>query len=206
MDAKSKLKSVLWSLTLILVACSTGHCRRDGKEVLKNIDAKPPTGYEQQDLGSIKVSKSDGSLQCGMRAGMSLEDMAQKELPGVKILSSEKLNDGLMRIQSCGAETGMLNVYQIRHQDLRKAQKAGFTLFNTKTYTVTRWIDFKYHHIYFLTNIQQLARMNIALRPTNFRDVNKAFNPLPNFNLTRKNRHGLIPIKPNPAIQVGILL
>ena len=124
----SKLQSLLCCCALIFVACSTGHCRRDGKEVLKNIDPKPPAGYEQEDLGSLKVAKSDGSQQCGMRVGISLEDMASKDLAGVKIISSEKKNDGLMRIQSCGAETGMLNTYEIRHQDLRKAQKAGFTV------------------------------------------------------------------------------
>lgn len=130
---KNKIKTLIWGLCLILVACSTGHCRRDGKEVLEKIDAKPPTGYEEQDLGSIRVAKPDGSLQCEMRAGMLLEEMAKDQLPGVKILSAEKLNDGLMRIQTCGAETGLMNVYTIRHQDLRKAQKAGFTLFKNKT-------------------------------------------------------------------------
>lgn len=129
------LKSISWFMALIFVACSTGHCRRDGKEVLKKIDPKPPKGYEQENLGSIKVAKADGSQQCGVRVGVSLEDMAKKELPGIKVLSSAKQNDGLMRIQSCGAETGMLNTYEIRHQDLLKAQKAGFTVlksFQTK--------------------------------------------------------------------------
>jgi len=124
----NKLRSVLWCLTLIVVACSTGHCRRDGKEVIKAVDPKPPAGYEQENLGSIRVAKSDGSQQCGMRTGISLESMAKKELPGVNIISSEKKHDGLMRIQSCGAGTGMMNAYEIRHQDLRKAQKSGFTV------------------------------------------------------------------------------
>ena len=127
-----KLKSFAWCCALFFVACSTGHCRRDGKEVLKKIDSKPPAGYEQENLGSLQIAKADGSQQCGMRTGISLADMAKKELPGVKILSSEKKNDGLMRIQSCGAETGMLNTYYIRHQDLLKAQKAGFKLLKTK--------------------------------------------------------------------------
>ena len=128
MIKKQNFKSLLWCLALVFVACSTGHCRRDSSEVLKKIDPKPPTGYEEENLGSIRVAKSDGSQQCDMRAGVSLEDMAKEELPGVTILSSEKQNDGLMRIQSCGASTGMLNTYEIRHQDLRKAQKAGFNL------------------------------------------------------------------------------
>jgi hypothetical protein len=117
---------------LIIVACSTGHCRRDGKEVIEKIDPKPPAGYEQENLGSIRVGKTDGSQQCDMRAGVSLAAMAEEQLPGIKILSSEKRHDGLMRIQSCGADTGMLNTYEIRHQDLRKAQKAGFVVIKEK--------------------------------------------------------------------------
>ena len=122
------LRFLVWGLTLTLMACSTGHCRRDGKEVLKKVDPKPPKGYAQEDLGSIRVAKPDGSRQCGMRVGVTLEDMAKMQLVGVNIISSEKKHDGLMRIQSCGAETGMMNTYEIKHQDLRKAQKAGFTV------------------------------------------------------------------------------
>ena len=129
------VKSLLWCLALVFVACSTGHCRRDGKEVLKKIDPKPPTGYEEENLGSIRVAKSDGSQQCGMKAGVSLDDMAKEELKGITVLSSEKQNDGLMRIQSCGASTGMMNTYEIRHQDLRKAQKAGFTVLKAEKKT-----------------------------------------------------------------------
>lgn len=132
MKFRPALKFLLWSCTLIVVACSTGHCRRGEKDVLKPLDPKPPTGYEEEDLGSLFVGKSDGSLQCGMREGIPLKEMAKKDLPKVKILSSEKKNDGLMRIQSCGAATGMLNVYEIKHQDLRKAQRAGFTVIKKK--------------------------------------------------------------------------
>lgn len=126
------LKSLLCILALFVVACSTGHCRRNSKEVLKQIDAKPPAGYEEENLGSVIISKHDGGLQCGVKPGLSLEAMAENELKNIKVLSSEKKNDGLMRIQSCGAKTGMLNTYRIRHQDLRKAQKAGFTLLREK--------------------------------------------------------------------------
>lgn len=129
MSIQNKIKSLVYFLALIFVACSTGHCRRDGSgQVLQQVDAKPPAGYEQEDLGHLTVSKPDGSLQCQARPGIPLDEMAKKELVGVKILSSEKKSDGLMRIQSCGSATGMLNTYTIRHQDLRTAQKAGFTL------------------------------------------------------------------------------
>jgi len=115
---------------LSAAACSTGQCRRNADTVLEEIDAKPPTGYEQQDMGQIRIAKPDGSLQCGYNEGVSLEQMAKNLIPEIRILAAEKLNDGLMRIQSCGAETGVLNVYTIRHSDLRVAQKAGFVLYS----------------------------------------------------------------------------
>ena len=129
MSSFSKNLLALWFLLFFGIACSTGHCRRNESQVLKKIDAKPPTGYEQQDLGNIVVAKPDGSLQCGIREGMKLNQMAKAELEGVEILASEKRSDGLMRIQVCGSETGILNTYTIRHQDLPKAQKSGFIVF-----------------------------------------------------------------------------
>lgn len=129
---KQKARSLLWLLTLIVVACSTGHCRRDGSgKVLEKIDAKPPAGYQQESIGNIVVGKPDGSLQCGQGVGVSLENMAKRDLGGVKIIASEKKNDGLMRIQACGTPTGMLNTYTIDHKDLRKAQSSGFTVLKT---------------------------------------------------------------------------
>ncbi len=121
-----KLKALLSLIFLGAVACSTGHCRRDGLGVLEDVDAKPPTGYTQEDLGSITVVKPDGSLQCEARTGIPLDVMARQDLPGVEIIESEKRPDGLMRIQVCGTETGILNTYKIKHKDLLKAQKAGF--------------------------------------------------------------------------------
>ena len=113
MNVQKPIRSLLWCLTLIFVACSTGHCRRDSKEVLQKVDPKPPTGYTQEDLGSIKVGKADGSKQCEAGTGVSLSDMAKNQLSGIEVLSSEKKSDGLMRIQSCGADTGMLNTYEM---------------------------------------------------------------------------------------------
>lgn len=127
-----KMKNLNYILVLLFVACSTGHCRRGADQVLVDVEPEPPSGFEQKDLGSIRVAKPDGSLQCNMREGIALESMAKSQLKGVKILASEKMNDGLMRIQQCGTPTGMLNIYTIPHKDLRKAQKAGFDLLTEK--------------------------------------------------------------------------
>lgn len=111
-------------------ACSTGHCRRDGSKVSIKEDVKPPSGYKQEQLGTVFVAKSDGSLQCGVKAGIKIQDMAS-ELKNIEIISAKKEHDGLMRIQACGTGTGLMNVYEIRSQDLSKAQKLGFSLFQS---------------------------------------------------------------------------
>jgi hypothetical protein len=86
----------------------------------------------EQDLANevVLVSKSDGSLQCGYKIGVTMEAMAQ-ELAGIEILKSEKRSDGLMRIQSCGAPTGMLNVYHIYRKDVKTALKLGYKVIDT---------------------------------------------------------------------------
>ena len=126
----------LLSVLLISAACSTGHCRRDRSggqgPVLEKLNPKPPTNYEQKDLGEVTVAKPDGSLQCEPDSGLGLDQMALEQLAGIEILSSSKQNDGLVRIQVCGTETGMLNTYRIHSKDLVRVQKAGFTLFGVR--------------------------------------------------------------------------
>lgn len=111
-------------VVLFLVGCTTGQCRRDGTPVAPEEGAQ--TISESQLANEIiAVGKSDNSLQCGYNVGVSLDEMA-KELEGIKILKSEKKHDGLMRIQTCGAQTGMMNVYSIYRKDVKKAVKMGY--------------------------------------------------------------------------------
>ena len=121
----------------LISACSTGHCRRDRSggqgPILEKLNPKPPTNYEQRNLGEVTVAKADGSLQCEPNSGLDLERMAEDQLAGIEILSSSKQNDGLIRIQVCGTETGMLNTYRIQSKDVPKVLKAGFTLFKIKS-------------------------------------------------------------------------
>jgi len=74
---------------------------------------------------TVKVYKYDNSRQCGQGEAVPLEDMA-KQLKNIKILGQEKKNDGMMRIQMCGAPTGIANVYEINKKDLKRAAKLGF--------------------------------------------------------------------------------
>lgn len=73
----------------------------------------------------IFVHKPDGSLQCNQGSPISVEEM-KKDLKDIPVYSSRKQNDGQMRIQVCGAPTGMSNVYEIDRAQLQKAIELGF--------------------------------------------------------------------------------
>ena len=114
---------------LALVACSTGQCRRDGSAVMdQKTPVAKPSGYEPPAGQTVLVARPDGSKQCGMAPGVGLDKMAE-DLAGITVLSSEKANDGMMRIQACGTDTGMHNVYKISQTDQAKAEAKGFKVF-----------------------------------------------------------------------------
>ena len=120
------------SMVLILLcagACTSGQCKRDGTPVLTDEEKKT---ISEQELANeiILVAKSDQSLQCGYNIGLTLERMAQ-ELNSIQILKTEKRHDGLMRIQSCGTPTGMMNVYSIYRKDVKKAVRKGYKVLDS---------------------------------------------------------------------------
>ena len=123
--------SVLLAMTIILVSCAQGNCRRKDAEIPKYpgqkdiIEGKTPVLTAEEKAKRMFVFKYDGSLQCGQGRPVEVEKMAE-ELAGVNILSQIKKPDGLMRIQRCGAPTGLANVYEIYKTDFTKAQSAGF--------------------------------------------------------------------------------
>lgn len=114
---------------LFVVGCTIGQCKRDGTSVLTNDEIKT---ISEQELANeiILIGKSDQSLQCGYNVGMTIEQMS-KELEDIHILKTEKRHDGLMRIQSCGAPTGMMNVYSIYRKDVKKAVKMGYKVLDS---------------------------------------------------------------------------
>lgn len=122
-------KVILLILFLGVAACTSGQCKRDGTPVLTDEEKKT---ISEQELANeiILVGKSDQSLQCGYNIGMTMERMAQ-ELNGIQILKTEKRHDGLMRIQSCGAPTGMMNVYSIYRKDVKKAVRMGYKVLDS---------------------------------------------------------------------------
>lgn len=117
-------KLFLISLVFVLAACQSGNCRSNRTESereIKKADALQANSPQSR----IKVYKYDGTLQCGMGKTTSVADM-QKELAGIIVYSAENKNDGLMRIQVCGAPTGKANVYEIDKSSLDKAKTYGF--------------------------------------------------------------------------------
>jgi hypothetical protein len=135
-------KNILGSMALlfcmlgIMLGCENKPCREIQAEEMAQKNAQNPgavtapvTAEQAQAAAAgqlkVKVYKPDGSLQCGMGSKIALETM-EKDLKGIKVFSRTNMNDGLMRIQVCGAPTGQSNVYEIARADLEKALKAGF--------------------------------------------------------------------------------
>ncbi len=108
------LKKFYFIFILLFIGCVSGHCNKDGK---------PQTMDEKSQ--KVLVYKYDGSKQCEEGKGVDLDVMA-KELGSIKIYGSEKKNDGQIRVQVCGALTGMTNAYKISMADLEKAEVLGF--------------------------------------------------------------------------------
>lgn len=124
---KKTMSSLFKILIFFAVACTTGHCRRDGSQVETPVLTKPSL-HPEREKTTVLVSRPDQSQQCGIAPGVSLEEMA-KDLGDIKIISSEKRSDGLLRIQACGTPTGLHNIYEIDGVDLEKAQSLGFQIF-----------------------------------------------------------------------------
>ncbi|HPI40821.1 MAG TPA: hypothetical protein PLJ21_08440 [Pseudobdellovibrionaceae bacterium] len=121
------MKSILFILSfLVLSSCTLGNCflKKEPMDAQKTSQIKE--ALVKSDLTQkVKVFKEDGSRQCNEGDPIALDTMAQ-QLVGIKVLRSYKANDGIMRIQVCGAPTGECNVYEIERVNLAQALKLGF--------------------------------------------------------------------------------
>lgn len=80
-----------------------------------------------EDYQHIRVYKDDQQLACQPDTAISLADDALKLAnQNVEIHCSQKANDGFAYPESCGSDTGSINLYTIHKGDLEKAQSAGF--------------------------------------------------------------------------------
>lgn len=118
MGKNMKFIVIILSL-MIFTSCSSKPCR----EV--NTTGIPEEFKNPVSKKSVFVYKYDGTKQCGEGQEVSLDAMS-KQLQNIKILSMTKKNDGMMRIQVCGAPTGQANVYEIETENLKKAKDFGF--------------------------------------------------------------------------------
>lgn len=99
---------------LFLNACTHGHCPNPLTKG-KKVESK------------IWVYKYDKSKQCSSTAGVSIESMLNEfKIMDVKVYESQKKYDGLLRIQACGAFTGLANMFLIQKTDLDKVASRGF--------------------------------------------------------------------------------
>jgi hypothetical protein len=122
--------TVAITLILALSSCTVANCKPDTSQpgVLSNdVQARVDDLKKDSNLKTVKVFKLDGSLQCNQGSPISLETM-KSELSGVKIITSEKRNDGMMRIQVCGQPTGQCNIFEIAESDLEAAKAKGFKI------------------------------------------------------------------------------
>ena len=108
-----------------IFGCKSGPCLRNDIPTAETKTSTAQPAPAAPSYSRVKVAKPDGSLQCGKGKQISLTEMS-KQLAGIQIYSEENLNDGLMRIQVCGAPTGQFNVYEIPQEDLKKATGLGF--------------------------------------------------------------------------------
>ena len=115
--------------TVLLAACANTNCRAMKEQ--QNAGGAAPVSKEADPMTKtsvadrVRVSKPDGSLQCGQGKATAISEM-QKQLKDIHVYSAENKNDGLMRIQLCGSPTGNHNVYEINRKDLSKALSYGF--------------------------------------------------------------------------------
>ncbi len=112
-NLRSKVIIILLSL-LSLNACTHGHC-------------PDPLDKNKKITDRVWVYKYDQSKQCGVNKGVELTKM-QKDFDkmGVDVFESKKQYDGLMRIQACGAFTGLANMFLIKKTDLNKVTSRGY--------------------------------------------------------------------------------
>jgi len=118
------------AFALLIAGCADTPCRQLRHPELANTapEAKAATEATPTSDGRIFVARPDGSLQCGMDKGESVEDM-EKALKGIKVYSRTKRPDGKMHIQVCGSATGTMNVYEIPASSLTEAENRGFKKF-----------------------------------------------------------------------------
>lgn len=116
---------------LFLVGCAVGNCR---SQKIKDEQAGPAGVVKDNKLipepnsaDRVKVFKHDGSVQCQTNKGLSADEMAARDLSGIKIYKTFKSHDQKLRSQVCGSPTGNVNVLEIDKRNLSLALEKGYS-------------------------------------------------------------------------------
>lgn len=119
----------LCGLVSLVFGCTTGNCRShkikqeqsEGPKPLDENRLLPPPSISER----VKIYKPDGTLQCAQGKRISAEEM-KNELKDIKVYKFFSKNDGMLRVQMCGAPTGNSNIYEIDRENLKKTLSLGF--------------------------------------------------------------------------------
>lgn len=86
------------------------------------------TGCDDKDTeDTVLVYKYKGSVQCDAESGIPLENMVSELIDAnINVLCSSAGSDGNVITTVCGAETGVINVYEIPITSLITAENLGF--------------------------------------------------------------------------------
>ncbi|GEM_PF-2902544 len=85
-----------------------------------------------EDLQHIRVYQDDQKLACQPETAISLSASALKlAQENIEIHCSQKADDGLAYPESCGSDTGSINVFTIHKGDLSIAKSLGFETLKT---------------------------------------------------------------------------
>ncbi len=92
----------------------------------------PQAGNQQ----STWVAKDLGLKQCEQGSAQDALNSTQQILKQhqIKISSAHCADDGMMRVQVCGAPQGKLGLYKIKQAQLGKAQSLGFQQVQARQY------------------------------------------------------------------------
>ena len=85
---------------------------------------------------SVWIAKDLELNQCEQRSAQDALDRAQQQLRQNQIATSSAYcaNDGMMRVQLCGAPQGKLGLYKIKQTKLAQAQALGFKPVHAREY------------------------------------------------------------------------
>ncbi|KMT65966.1 DUF6174 domain-containing protein [Catenovulum maritimum] len=84
--------------------------------------------YIDPDLRHRLVYQDDQATACGDQVGIDLNTHGKLLVENnIEVHCSQKGHDGLAYTESCGSETGSINIYTIHQGDLAEAETLGFT-------------------------------------------------------------------------------